>query len=86
MPYEYDRKNIFHPLKVFFYGFRYTLLVLFLIFVRHQCLNGIMEKQYPGPFCKQINLSSEQLHSIDTLEPLKQDCVKNGVVFEIQKI
>lgn len=45
-----------------------------------------MEKQYPGPFCKQINLSSEQLHSIDTLEPLKQDCVKNGVVFEIQKI
>ena len=45
-----------------------------------------MEKRYPGPYCKEINFSSEQLNSTDTIEPLKHDCVKNGGVFEIQKI
>lgn len=47
-----------------------------------------MEKKYSGPFCKEINLSSDQLNCIETIEPLslKQGCVKNGVIFEIQKI
>ena len=54
--------------------------------VRQQYLNGTMEKRFPGPYCKEINLSSEQLNSTDTIEPLNHDCVKNGVVFEIKNI
>ena len=60
--------------------------MLLQVCVRQQYLNGTMEKRYPGPYCKEINFSSEQLNSTDTIEPLKHDCVKNGVVFEIQKI
>ena len=60
--------------------------MLLQVCVRQQYLNGTMEKRYPDPYCKEINLSSEQLNSTDTIEPLKHDFVKNGVVFEIQKI
>ena len=81
------KKNIsFYPLDFFLWFQIYMQLVLPQVCVRQQYLYGTMEKGYSGPYCKEINLSSEQLNSIDTTEPLKHDCVKNGVVFEIQKI
>ena len=42
-----------------------------------------MEKQYPGPYCREINLSIEELNNSNKIQPIDHISVKNGVVFEI---
>ena len=42
-----------------------------------------MEKQYPGPYCREINLSIEELNNSNKIQPIDHISNKNGVVFEI---
>ena len=42
-----------------------------------------MEKQYPGPYCREINLSSEELNNSKKIKPIDNISLKNDVVFEI---
>ena len=57
-------------------------VVFFFLLDLQQCF-VTMEGEFSGPFCKEINLSCEQLSIKKNLKPLNCSSVKNGVVFEI---
>ena len=57
-------------------------VVFFFLLDLQQCY-VTMEGEFPGPFCKEINLSCEQLSIQKNLKPLNCSSIKNGVVFEI---